>query len=133
MTLTDRARQLRQTIEISVQSLDDAMALDAVELYPDWKPDTEYKTGQKVRHHNILYKCLQDHTSMSNWDPANTPSLFARVLNPDPEIIPDWERPDSTNGYMTGDKVKFEGNVYESLIDNNVWSPAEYPDGWKLI
>lgn len=27
----------------------------------------------------------------------------------------------------------FNGSAYESLIDNNVWSPSEYPQGWKLI
>ena len=35
--------------------------------------------------------------------------------------------------YYEGDKVKFEGKVYESLIDNNVWSPADYPAGWKEV
>ena len=36
--------------------------------------------------------------------------------------------------YMKGDKVHYpdaEGDVYESLIDGNVWSPEAYPDGWK--
>jgi hypothetical protein len=34
---------------------------------------------------------------------------------------------------MIGDKVSFEGKNYESLINNNVWSPAVYPAGWKEI
>ena len=34
---------------------------------------------------------------------------------------------------MTGDKVKYEGLVYESLIDNNVWCPKDYPAGWKVV
>lgn len=34
---------------------------------------------------------------------------------------------------MKGDKVRFEGSVYESLIDSNVYSPAEYPNGWRKI
>ena len=34
---------------------------------------------------------------------------------------------------MTGDKVKFNGKTYESLIDNNIWSPEAYPAGWKEI
>lgn len=133
MTLTDRARQLRRTIEYSVQSLDDTMALDAIELYAEWKPDTEYTAAEKIKYHKVLYKCLQTHTSQSNWPPSETPSLFAKVLNPDPEIIPEWEQPESTNGYMKGDKVRFEDNVYESLIDNNIWSPAAYPAGWQQI
>jgi hypothetical protein len=27
----------------------------------------------------------------------------------------------------------FEGEIYQSLIDNNVWSPAVYPNGWEKI
>jgi hypothetical protein len=33
--------------------------------------------------------------------------------------------------YMTGDMVRFEGDVYRSLIDNNSWSPTAYPQGWE--
>ena len=60
-------------------------------------------------------------------------SLWAKILIPDPEVIPDWEQPDSTNPYMKGDKVRFEGKVYMSVIDNNVWSPAAYPAGWREV
>ena len=60
--------------------------------------------------------------------------LYAKVLaDPTGETINEWIQPDSTNGYMKGDKVKFEGNVYESLIDNNIWSPSAYPTGWQEI
>ena len=34
---------------------------------------------------------------------------------------------------MKGDKVMFEGHVYESAIDNNIWSPSAYPAGWTLV
>jgi hypothetical protein len=57
--------------------------------------------------------------------------LFVKVLIPDEGIIPEWEQPDSTNPYMAGDKVTYNGKTYESIIDNNVWSPVEY--GWKEI
>lgn len=54
---------------------------------------------------------------------------------PVPEI-PAWtdKNPDGSNKvYNIGDRVTFEGAVYESLIANNVWSPSAYPAGWKLI
>lgn len=35
--------------------------------------------------------------------------------------------------YNTGDKVKFNGKVYESTVDNNVYSPSTYPAGWKEV
>lgn len=134
MTLIELARKLRPYIEKAALSLDDADALEAKELYPQWSEDVvNYEVGQRVRYEGILYKVLQKHTSQPNWTPTNAPSLFAKVLIPDPEVIPDWEQPDSTNPYMRGDKVRFEGNIYESVIDNNIWSPASYPAGWSLI
>ena len=33
--------------------------------------------------------------------------------------------------YAKGAKVTYEGARYTSLIDNNSWSPSEYPSGWK--
>lgn len=134
MTLIELARKLRPYIEKAALSLDDVDALEAKELYPQWSENVvDYEIGQRVRYEGILYKVLQNHTSQPNWTPTNAPSLFAKVLIPDPEVIPDWEQPDSTNPYMRGDKVRFEGNVYESVIDNNIWSPASYPAGWSLI
>ena len=129
----EKAYRLRALIEKAIESLEDEEALDAVELHPSWEIDTEYAADIRVRYNDVLYKCLQAHTSQASWTPDVSPSLWARVLIPDPEIIPDWEQPDSTNPYMTGDKVRFEGHVYVSLIDNNLWSPTAYPAGWELI
>jgi hypothetical protein len=74
---------------------------------------------------------LQSHTAQLLWAPDVAPSLYAKVLIPEPDVIPEWEQPQSTNGYMIGDKVRYEDIVYESLIDNNTWSPRDYPAGWK--
>lgn len=133
MTLLELARKLRALVELAAQSLEPADALEGVELFPTWKTDTAYEVGYKVRHGGILYACLQAHTSQAGWEPGVAPSLWAKVLIPDPDVIPDWEQPDSTNAYMKGDKVRFDGKVYESLIDNNVWSPAVYPAGWREV
>lgn len=133
MEIIERARILRSQIEGLSEYLDDTEALRTPELFPSWETDIEYKIGDRRRYNNILYKCLQDHTAQSNWNPIDAPSLWARVLIPDPEEIPDWVKPDSTNAYMTGDKVKFEGKIYRSIIDNNIWSPSEYPAGWEEV
>lgn len=126
--------KLRPYIEKAASFLDDTDALEAVDLYPMWSGDNVgYFVGDRVRYNQILYKVLQNHTSQENWTPENAPSLYAKVLIPDPDVIPDWEQPDSTNPYMIGDRVRFEGHIYESTIDNNIWSPQAYPGGWLLI
>lgn len=131
----EKAYQLRKIIEKAVISLTDEDALEAVVLYPEWNGGLfVYEVSDRVRYNGELYKVLQHHTSQMDWNPEASPSLFARVLTGEtPEDIRDWEQPDSTNPYMTGDRVRFEGQIYESVIDNNIWSPITYPAGWTLI
>ena len=132
MTLTELAMKLRPYIEKAAIFLEDKDALEAKELYPVWSGEgIEYKVDDRVRYDQILYKVLQNHISQPAWTPLAAPSLFTKVLIPDPGVIPDWEQPSSTNPYMKGDKVRFEGHIYESTIDNNVWAPNVY--GWTLI
>lgn len=134
MTLLELARKLRPYIEKAAMSLEDSDALEAIQLFPHWSGENVgYFVDDKVQYDNILYRCLQAHTSQDAWTPTAATSLWAKVLIPDPNIIPEWEQPDSTNPYQIGDKVRFEGKVYESLIANNIWSPAVYPAGWREI
>ena len=114
--------------QINTMEVDDNTALRMLEFYPDWATDTDYTTGYKVQHGGKLWRCLQAHTSQSGWEPDIAPSLWAKVLIPDPEVIPEWEQPDSTNPYMAGDKVAHNGKTWVSAIDNNVWEPGVY--GW---
>lgn len=127
------ARRIRQMIQAQAQSFTDEEALDAVFAFPKWKTDTEYTTGERVRFGEDLYKVLQDHTSQDGWKPTDAPSLYAKILPGQDGEIGEWVQPDSTNPYMRGDRVRFEGRIYESLIDNNIWSPAAYPAGWMEI
>lgn len=107
----------------------DEMSLEVPNLYPTWKEVEIYKEGERVLYNGVLYKVLQDHASQETWNPADTPSLFAKVLIPTSEI-PEWEQPDSTNAYMKGDTVTYEGKTYISTVDNNVWKPTDY--GWEV-
>lgn len=131
MSIINRARELRSVIEQMSSTLDDSAALESPELFPAWREDTVYETGQRIRYNGTLYKVLQDHTSQTDWTPEAAPSLFAKVLIPDPEIIPEWEQPDSTNPYAKGDKVTHNGKMWVSDIDSNVWEPGVY--GWIEI
>lgn len=131
MTLVELAQKLRPYIEKAAKSLSDEDALEAINLFPQWIADIEYNKGDRVTYDGILYVCLQYHTAQSNWTPLASPSLWTKVLIPDPTVVPEWEQPDSTNAYMKGDHVMFEGQEYESLIDNNVWGPDVY--GWILV
>lgn len=115
-------------MQINALNVDDNTALRMVEFYPEWATDTAYSAGYKVQYGGTLYKCLQAHTAQADWTPDASPSLWAKVLIPAPDVIPEWEQPDSTNPYMTGDKVTHNSKTWVSDIDNNVWTPGVY--GW---
>ena len=111
--------------QFSAQALPDELALEAKAIYPAWDGNgVKYAKDHKVLYKDVLYKCLTEHTSQADWAPDTAPSLWAKVLIPDPEVIPDWEQPLSTNGYKKGDRVKHKGKTWESLVDNNVWEPG---------
>lgn len=115
-------------------SISDNASLLMVDYFPVWSVEyAGYAVGDKVQYNGVLYKVLQAHTPQASWTPTDAPSLFAKVLTSETgEPLP-WEQPNSTNPYMTGDKVTYNGKVYESTIDNNVWSPDAYPQGWKEV
>ena len=112
------------------ESATDDQALSVPVLYPAWRSGVAYVTGQRVMRNGVLYKVLQDHTSQDDWAPDAAYSLFAQVLIPEAETIPEWEQPDSTNPYSKGDKVTHNGKTWMSDIDNNVWEPGVY--GWEI-
>lgn len=133
--LIEKARMYRAKIEENATTMDDESAADFPALFPNWSGESvQYKPGDRVRYADILYKVLQEHTSQLDWNPADSPSLFAEILpGQGGTDIGEWQQPDSTNPYMIGDRVIFEGKIYESTVDNNVWSPADYPAGWREV
>ena len=121
-------------LKIFAETLSDEQALLVPLVYDEFEVDIDYKVGNRVLYNDILYKVITEHTSQETWTPDIAPSLFAKIINETQDgSIPEWVQPDSTNAYMTGDKVIFEGKTYESLIDNNIWSPTVYPQGWQEI
>ena len=131
MTLIELALKLRPYIEKAAASLSDEDALEAVQLFPVWNSAATYSVGDRVRYGDVLYSCLTAHTAQETWTPTDAPSLWAKVLIPDPNVIPEWEQPDSTNPYSAGDKVTHNGKTWVSDIDGNVWEPGVY--GWTEV
>lgn len=109
----------------------DIQAVEAPAVYPEWKADVEYALDERVLYNEILYRVITAHTSQADWTPDMSVSLFAKVLIPDENVIPEWEQPDSTNPYMKGDKVTYNGKTWVSIVDNNVWAPETY--GWEEV
>lgn len=100
-----------------------------------WIENEKVIAGDKRTYNNIVYKCLQGHTTGSHWFPNVTPALW--ILDVQPVLIPVWKQPTGGHdAYKIGDKVRFPtitDPIYQSKINSNVWSPLTYPAGWALV
>lgn len=133
MRHAERARQLKPYIHKAAISLNDADAIEAVELFPVWKSGTEYQVNERIRYKEQLYRVVQAHTSQEDWTPDITPALYTEVA--EPGTIPVWKQPTGAqDAYMTGDKVHFPAEndpVYQSTMDYNTYAPNVY--GWEAV
>ena len=140
MNRLEKAREFRKRIDANLQAtrklirvdeLSEEELLGMINLYDNYQVGKSYKVDDIFKHENKLYKVIQEHTSQEDWIPSELPALYLNMM---PEnVIPEWVQPTGAHdAYNVGDRVIFEGKVYESLIDSNTWSPIAYPAGWKL-
>ena len=125
------AQVVRAAMDTAGAALTDEIALAAAAIYPMWATDKNYTISDRIQHNAILYKCVQSHTSQADWTPDVTPALWVMVSI---EEWPEFVKPTGAHdAYAKGDKVTFNGKHYISLIDANVYSPEEYPQGWEEV
>lgn len=99
-----------------------------------------YSAGEIVNYNGTLYKSLINGNA---WSPDVYPAGWEQVdgtaeptpePEPEPTTYPDFVQPSGAHdAYKTGDIVMYNGKAYRSLIDNNVWSPDAYPQGWEVV
>lgn len=132
------AEQLRKAINLFAQTLPEETALEVCGVYDEWKPDTTYQRDTYITYglnevgDKQLYKVIMEHTSQADWTPDKTPALYD-AIGLDESGYPIWSRPTgSHDAYNKGDIVNYNGTLYKSLIDGNIYSPDEYPSGWEV-
>ena len=132
MITREQAYKLRALIEKASASLTDTDAISAPELFPRFDGNGHaYEQGDRVRYGDLLYKCLQNHTSQSDWTPDVAVSLWVRVDDPSIEF-PEWKQPTGAqDAYAKGAKVSHNEKHWVSDVDNNVWEPGVY--GWSEV
>lgn len=133
--------ELRRALQLFLATMDaDTQTTDMMEVasvFPAWKVGKAYKT-KEVFSYGVngvgdpqLYQVLQNHVSAAEWTPDATVSLYKKIGVTE-EGYAEWVQPlGASDAYNTGDTVSFNGKLYESTIDGNVWSPDAYPAGWK--
>lgn len=120
-------------------TLTEEQALEIATVYPVWETGHAYAVGDIISYGGNgvgdpqLYKVVQAHTSQADWTPEATPALYD-AFGLDEQGYPLWSQPTGAHdAYNKGDIVNYNGDLYESLIDGNVWSPDVYPAGWQAV
>ena len=135
------ALELRKALQFFLATLDvdtDAEKIMAVpSMFPKYKVGTAYKTkdifayGENEVGDAQLYCVLQDHTATEEWKPDASVSLYKKVGVTE-DGHPEWVQPlGASDAYNTGDIVSFNGVLYKSTCEGNVWQPDVY--GWEAV
>lgn len=143
MNQVQEALELRKALQLFLATLDaDISAHDMMEVasvFPKYQVGKAYKAkdvfsyGENSVGDPQLYQVLQAHTSSVEWTPDTSVSLY-KAIGVTEEGYAEWVQPiGTTDAYNTGDIVSYNGVLYQSTIDGNVWSPEAYPAGWIVI
>ena len=127
---SDRVQEAIERLDrLSAAGLDDGTASTVSVLFDVWTPGTYYARGSRIADETgKLYRVEQDHTAQADWPIGGTPSLYTPlgVTAGDPDAVPEWRQPlGAHDAYRKGDRVRYEGRVYISQIDGNVWAPGD--------
>lgn len=138
MNRLQAAEQLRKALQMFAVSLDDEKAMEVVAVFDPWQIGKAYAVGDFLTYgvngvgDPQLYKVAQAHTSQADWKPDSTPALYT-AIGLDESGYPVWAQPTGAHdAYNKGDVVNYNGDLYESIIDGNIYSPEAYPAGWAI-
>lgn len=139
MNRLQAAEQLRRALQMFAQTLTDEEAMEIATVYPAYEIGKAYAANEMLTYgvnevgDPQLYRVAQAHTSQADWTPDATPALYTPIGLTE-EGYPVWSQPSGAqDAYNTGDIADYNGTLYKSLIDGNVWSPEANPAGWEKV
>ena len=127
------ALYLRSVVEQSVTSLNDKMASTAAILFPRLKADGSLiQVGTRINWNGTVKKAAVDLWDTAENNPYNAPGLWADIEYKDGyRIIPDTLT--VTTAFAKDECGWWNGILYRSLHEGNVYTPAVYPAGWEVV
>lgn len=127
------AQTIRGFIETAAEGLDDATASQMALLFPGLKGDGSLvKSGTRINWNGVVKRSAVDLWDTETNNPDNAPSLWEDLAYIDgiriiPEVIT------VGTAFSKGEQGWWNGALYESQADNNVWTPDAYPAYWKEV
>ena len=138
MNKLQMGEQFFKAVQMFAMSLGEEKAMEVATMYDPWKVGKAYKADEYVTYGENavgdpqLYKVVSAHTSQADWTPNAVASLYTPI-GLDDNGYPVWSAPTGAHdAYNAGDIVNYNGTLYKSLVDGNVYAPDAYPAGWEV-
>ena len=109
----------------------DAQASLAVSVYPALKQDGSLiKSGTRINHNGTIIRAAVDLYDTETNSPENAPILWETLNYKDgyriiPEVIT------VGTAFSKGEFGWWNNELYESLVDSNVYTPDQYAPNWS--
>ena len=133
MNILEQARKHRAVIESAMSLTDDKLASEAPDLFPSLAESVALvKAGTRINWNGVVKKASVDLWDIAGNNPDNSPYLWHDIEYKEGyRIIP--EVLTVTTAFAKGECGWWNGVLYRSLMDANVYTPAAYPQGWEAV
>lgn len=129
-----------EDLQVEAPDMDGTAIIDREEDIPDFNPDKHqylnWKKGEVVRDNEQVWQLIQPYDSTIYKDPPEKlRAQWGLCHTKNPLKAKPYVEPMGQSGMYMKDEccIAEDGKIYKSKIDNNVWKPTEYPDGWEEV
>lgn len=128
-----QAMSIRNVLVQGGTSLSDAIISTAPEACRRMRYDgTLIQNGTRINWNGTVKRAATDLWDREDQNPDNAPNLWEDISYRNGiRIIPN---PVTVGMAFAKDELGWWGNdLYKSLVDNNVYTPEEYPANWEIV
>ena len=130
MTRSEAQKLITSIVKLR-ESATDAQASLVVNVYPTLKQDGSLiKSDTRIKHNGMIIRAAVDLYDTETNSPENAHTLWETLNYKDgyriiPEVIT------VGTAFSKGELGWWNGELYESLVDSNVYTPDQYAPNWS--
>ena len=130
MTRSEAQKLITDIVKLR-EAATDAQASLTVSVYPTLKQDGSLiKSGTRINHNGMIIRATVDLYDTETNSPENAPTLWEALNYKEgyriiPEVIT------VGTAFSKGELGWWNNELYESLVDSNVYTPDQYAPNWS--
>ena len=130
MTRSEAQKLIADIVKLREAATDTQASL-AVSVYPTLKQGGSLiKSGTRINHNGMIIRAAVDLYDTETNSPENAPTLWETLNYKDgyriiPEVIT------VGTAFSKGELGWWNGELYESLVNSNVYTPDQYAPNWS--